>query len=76
MILEFSKFPEVYPAFRAEDEEKKKAMMAKVGQEAAPKTLTFLAKLLADRGGEYFAGNEVSFQDFLYLFSIFCYFQR
>ena len=35
--------------------------MAKVSAEAAPKTLKYLARLLEQRGGEHFAGNEVNF---------------
>ena len=52
-------FSEIFPGFRAEDEEKKKEILKKVGEEAAPKILTSLTKLLENRGGEHFAGNEV-----------------
>lgn len=42
------------------DENKKKEMLEKVAKESTPKFFTKLAKILEQRGGEYFAGNEVS----------------
>jgi len=56
-------YREIFPGFRAEDEEKKKEILKKVGEEAAPKILTSLTKLLENRGGEHFAGNELTWAD-------------
>ena len=57
----FLYFSEMFPAFKAGSEEKKKEVLDKVAKEAAPKTLKYLARLLEQRGGDYFAGNEVNF---------------
>jgi hypothetical protein len=54
----------MFPAFKAGSEEKKKEVLDKVAKEAAPKTLKYLARLLEQRGGDYFAGNEVNLKLF------------
>ena len=57
-------FSEMFPAFKAGSEEKKKEVLDKVAKEAAPKTLKYLARLLEQRGGDYFAGKEVNLKLF------------
>ena len=54
----------MFPAFKAGSDEKKKEVLDKVAKEAAPKTLKYLARLLEQRGGDYFAGNEVNLKLF------------
>jgi hypothetical protein len=54
----------MFPAFKAGNEEKKKEILDKVAKEAAPKTFMYLARLLEQRGGDYFAGNEVNLKLF------------
>ena len=54
----------MFPAFKAGSEEKKKEVLDKVAKEAAPKTLKYLARLLEQRGGDYFAGKEVNLKLF------------
>ncbi len=49
-----------------DDEEKKKEMRAKVAADAAPKHFGNLARLLEARGGDYFAGHEVSLPQFTF----------
>jgi len=56
-------YREMFPAFKAGSEEKKKEVLDKVAKEAAPKTLKYLARLLEQRGGDYFAGNELTWAD-------------
>ena len=60
----FLQISEMFPAFKAGSDEKKKEVLDKVAKEAAPKTLKYLARLLEQRGGDYFAGNEVNLKLF------------
>ena len=64
MQIGVEKFSEMFPAFKAGSDEKKKEVLDKVAKEAAPKTLKYLARLLEQRGGDYFAGNEVNLKLF------------
>ena len=60
----------MFPAFKAGSDEKKKEVLDKVAKEAAPKTLKYLARLLEQRGGDYFAGNEVNLKCNLWPFCV------